>query len=204
VDVELCQKFTGKFARKSAKRTSRNIGEIRDRYETIVLEFLAVRYTEPDGKRYSLSTVLRSKYETDEALQTFLLALSRWLGEYVAAADAEGFAPKRWTMHGHVVSENLLTELAEEYKRDRDGLMRFLSAVFKHWREIFEPYSLWRQLLLTQQMKTRNVKEFADYLEKIGAVPECTTPEQVEALHTRIKQYRSRDRKAALKRQKAQ
>jgi hypothetical protein len=195
VDVELCSKLTGDFARESAKRTGRDIGEIRDRYESIVMEFLAARYARSDGKRVSLATVLRNKYETDEALQKFLPAVSRWLGEYVTAASAEGRAKGSWTMSDHAVGKNLLTALAEEYKRDRSGLICFLSAMFKEWRQLLAPDSGFRAKLLTHQMETGNVKEFAEYLEKIGVV-EKNTP--AEKLHAKIKQWRSRDRKSAL------
>jgi hypothetical protein len=70
--------------------------------------------------------------------------------------------------------------------------------VFERWREIDQPDSLWRVRLLTHQMETRRITDFANYLQKIGAVPTCRTVEQREALHARIKQYRSRDRKNAL------
>jgi hypothetical protein len=100
------------------------------------------------------------------------------------------------------VGRELLTALAEEYVRDRAGLMRFLFAVLKHWRKIYDPQSLWRVQVLTQQ-HLGGPKVVAQYVENAGAVSPKTTPQQVDALRQCIKQYRSRDRKDALKRQKA-
>jgi hypothetical protein len=96
---------------------------------------------------------------------------------------------------------NALNALAEEFERDRKGLLRFLDAVFKRWRKIDQPDSLWRQQLLTHQ-HLGGPKVVAKFLENAGAVSKTTTPQQFDALCQRIKQYRSRDRKAALKRQK--
>ncbi|HEU5238650.1 MAG TPA: hypothetical protein VFU37_16075 [Pyrinomonadaceae bacterium] len=209
-DEEHCQKLIGKFARKSAKRTSSDIGDIRDRYETIVTEFLAVRYTQPDGRRYSLGSVLRENYETDGKLKQFLKELSEWIPDYVSRCICSG-RPYNWKLNGAddvravaslrgcAVSEQMMTALAFEYARDREGLMQFLSAVFKQWRQLLAPDSGFRVKLLTQQMETRNVKEFAEYLERIGVV-EKNTP--AEKLHAKIKQYRSRDRKNALEKRK--
>ena len=92
-----------------------------------------------------------------------------------------------------------LNALAQEFERDRKGLLRFLSAVFKRWRKIDQSESPFRQLLLTHQL-TGTPKEIANALEEIGAAPTCTTAKQVESFHARIRQYRSRGRKAASKR----
>src|SRR5215469_11320691 len=48
---ELCWDLAAKFAHES--------GDVPDRYEEITSELLAARYTQTDGKPYSLSTVLR-------------------------------------------------------------------------------------------------------------------------------------------------
>jgi len=202
-DEELCRKLIGKFARESAKRTSGDTGEIRDRYETIVLEFLAVRYTQPDRKGYSLSTALRSKYETDEALQKFLPEFDNWIGEYVSDCIREHnfeFTPLYqqtvpahiWTLCDHCVSKVLLTALALEYVADREGLMQFLSEVFKHWRILFAQYSPWRVRLLAQQI-TGTSNEVAAAMVSIGAAPGNS-----QSLGDRVRQYRSRDQRAAL------
>jgi hypothetical protein len=215
-DVELCRALAGKFARESARRTSRNIGEIRDRYETIVLEFLSVRYTLSGGKRVSLTTVLRSKYDTDEALHKFLPRLGKWIGEYVCDCIREhsfGFTPlyrqivptHTWTLCGHNVTSELLTAFAEEYVRDRDGLMRFVSAVFKRWRKLNQPHSTWRVRLVVQQ-HGRDIPHhrIVQRLEKIDAVSKGSAvpgTKEYNRLRAKIKKYRTRDQNDALKMQ---
>ena len=162
-DVELCRDLAGNFARESAGKTGDAIREVRDRYDTIVIELLAVRYTQTDGKRYSLSTVLRGKYESDTALKEFLPQLAKWIGKYVSDCIREHsfeFTPlyrqivpaHTWTLCGHSVSSSLLTTLAEEYVRDSAGLMQFLTEVFQRWRDIDQPHSTFRQRLLTHQL----------------------------------------------------
>jgi hypothetical protein len=79
--------------------------------------------------------------------------------------------------------------------------MRFLDAVFKRWRKIDQPDSPWRVRLLTQQ-HLGGPKVVAQFLENAGAVSKKTTGQHFDSLRQCIKQYRSRDRKAALKRQK--
>jgi hypothetical protein len=96
-----------------------------------------------------------------------------------------------------------LNALAEEFGRDRKGLLHFLDAVFKRWGEIDQPNSLWRVQLITQQ-HLGGPKVVGQYLENTGLVSKCTHGSHTESLRARIKQYRSRDRKKALKkRQKA-
>jgi hypothetical protein len=213
VDDELCLKLIGKLAPESAVETGDAIGEVRDRYDRVVMELLAARYTNSDGKRYSLGSVLLSKYETDAALSEFVPNFGKWIGKYVSDCIREhsfGFTPlyrqivpaHTWTLCDHTVDGELLTALAEEYVRDRAGLMRFLFSVFKQWRKVYDPQSLWRVRLLTQQ-HLGGPKVVAQYVENAGAVSPKTTPQQVDALRQCIKQYRSRDRKDALKRQKA-
>jgi hypothetical protein len=193
VDEELCRDLADKFARESARRTeAKEIAPIRDNYEAIVLGFL--------GRR-SLSVVLRN--ETDQAPKDFLRKLSNWIGDYVSCCIHGREDRCNWTLSGHTVSKELLTALALEYVRDRDGLKQFLLAVFKRWQKIDQPDSLWRVRLITQQHLGKP-KIVAQYAENVGAVSKCTTAEQIDSLHARIRQYRSRDRKKALeKRQKA-
>ena len=194
VDHELCCDLAEKFASESGRTTeAKEIGSIRDNYEAIALRFIGVR---------SLSVVLRN--EPDQAPEDFLRKLGNWIGDYVSYCIQGKEDRCNWTLGGHTVSKELLTALALEYDRDRAGLMQFLSAVFARWREIDQPDSLFRQRLLTHQL-AGTPKEIAKALEKIGAASWCTTPEQFESLHGRVKQYCSRDRKKALqKRQKAQ
>jgi hypothetical protein len=205
-EEEECRKLIGKFARESVRRIRSKIGDIRDRYETIVMELLAARYMQTDGKRYSLGTVLRGKCETDTALKEFLPKFAKWIGEYVSDCIREhsfGFTSlyrqivptHTWTLCDHNVGRELLTALAEEYVRDRAGLMRFLFTVFKHWQKLFAPCSPWRVRLLAQQI-TGTSNEVAAAMERIGAVPRNS-----QSLGDRVRQYRSRDRKEALKRQ---
>jgi hypothetical protein len=93
-----------------------------------------------------------------------------------------------------------LNALAQAFQRDRKGLLRFLDAVFKRWREIDQPDSLFRQRLLTYQL-TGTPREVAAAVVKLGAA-KCSTEQHYHSLGERIRQYRSRDPKAALKRRK--
>ena len=207
-DEEECRKLIGWHARESARRTGERIGEFVDCFKTIVLEMLAVRDSGADGKRYSLSTVLTRKYDSDSKMKEYLPKLAKWIGEYVSDCIREHtveFTPlyrqivpaHTWSLSDHNVSRELLSALAEGYVRDREGLMRFLEAVFKRWRKIEQPDSLHRQRIIAQQhLGLPHV--VAQYLENVGAVSKCTTAEQTFSLHSRIKQYHSRDRKKAL------
>jgi hypothetical protein len=214
-DEELCRQLTGQFARESARKTGDAIGDIRDRYDAIVMEFTAARYAQTDGKRYSLGTVLRDKYKTDTALKEFLPKFGKWIGEYVSDCIRQhilGFTPlyrqivptHTWTLSRHCVSRDLLTALAEEYVRDREGLLRFICAVFKRWRKIDQPHSAWRVKLVTEQHANDvSHHKIAQRLEKIDAVPKGTVVPGTSAyrkLRSTIKQIRSRDRKAAWQR----
>jgi hypothetical protein len=212
-DEELCQDFIGKKARESARKTGEAIGDVRDRYDAIVMELLAARYTQTDGKRYSLSTVLRGKYESDAALKRFLPKFGKWIGEYVSDCIREhcfGFTPlyrqivptHTWSLCGHSVNRELLTALAEEHVRDREGLMQFLLAVFRRWRKIDEPRSLWRVQLVVQQFASGVPHHrIIQHLAKIGAVSKDSAvpgTKEYASLRERIKKYRNRDQKAAV------
>jgi hypothetical protein len=213
VDKELCRDLASSFAGESARKKGDAIGDVRDSYGRIVIELLAARYTQTDGKRYSLSTVLRGKYESDSALKEFLPKFAKWIGEYVSDCIREhtfGFTPlyrqivpsHTWTLCRHSVSRQLLTALAEEYVRDRVGLMRFLSSCFERWREINKPDSLWRVRLVTQQTAGHygyDRKRILDHLQEIGAMPNPNKADQTYALLSRIGQYLSRDQRAAVR-----
>ncbi len=190
LDEELCCDLAGKFARESARRTeAKEIGSIRDNYEAIV--FIRAR---------SLSVVLRN--ETNQAQGDFLRKLGRWIGDYASCCIHGEEGCYNWTLSGHTVSKELLSALAEEYVRDRHGLMQFLEDVFKRWRKIDQPGSLWRVKSVTQQHLGKP-KVVAQYLENIGAVSKCTNKSHSESLRARIRQYCSRDRRSALVRQLA-
>ena len=204
-DAELCRDLAWKFAREFAKKTGDTIGDVLDRYEAIALGFAAVGsvltggVAHPAVFRYSLRSVLRSSYQTDEALRAFLAKLDKWVRDYIWACTRAEQDNYSWILCRYPVSRELRIMLAYEYARDRQGLMRFLQEVFKRWRKIDQPESLFRQRLLTHQL-AGTPKEIANALEEIGAAPTCTTAKQVESFHARIRQYRSRDRKAASKR----
>jgi hypothetical protein len=208
-DYEFCRDLVSEFARESARRTGEAIGDIRDRYETILMEFLAARYA---GK--CLSSLLHGDYETNEALRKFLSEFGEWIKGYVLRCIC-GDPQYTWRLNGsegvravetlrrHAVSEGLMTALGVEYVKDRRTLMRFLEAVFKRWREIDQPNSLWRVRLIAQQHLGKP-KVVAQYVENTGVVSKCTNKRHFESLRAKIKQYCSRDRKNALeKRQKA-
>ena len=212
VEKELCFDLAGKCARESANRTGDAIADVRDRYEAIVIELLAARYTQTDGNSYALATALRGKYESDSALEEFLPNFSKWIAKYVSDCINEhtfAFTPlyrqivpaHTWTLRDHSVSKELLTALAEEYVRDREGLLRFLYAVFRRWRKIGHPHSAWRVKLVTEQ-HANNVAHhrIAQRLEKIDAVPKGSAVPGTSAyrkLRSRIKKIRSRDQNAA-------
>jgi hypothetical protein len=93
---EFCCDLAGKFALKSANGTGDAIGEVRDRCDRVVMELLAARYTNSDGKRYLLGAALRGKYESDSALNEFLPKFARWIGDYISDCIREhsfGFTP---------------------------------------------------------------------------------------------------------------
>jgi hypothetical protein len=202
VSEELCYKLAGGFARKSAERTKTDddIGSIRFSYSIIVKELVSMRETQPGGQRYSLSNVLQRDYETDEALKQFLPKLSKWIADYVSYCIRGEQGPTR-TLCGHRASAELMKALAQEYVRDRDGLMRFLSAMFRQWRKILEPRSLWRVRLVTQQIASRfgyDRKRILNHLQKIGAVPSNLTADQINSWFSKIGQILSRDQRTAI------
>jgi len=199
VSDELCISLAGKFASESAEATGDDMGTIRVRYDRIVTELRCLRETQSGGERCSVSDVLRVHYETDDALKQFLPMLRKWIDAYVSECIHAGHS-EGWKLYGHAASRDLMNALALEYVRDRDGLMRFLSAVFKYWRNLFAPYSPWRARLVTQQVAPlfkNDRKRILDHLRQIGAVPKNLTSDQYYSWLSRIGQYLSRDQRTA-------
>jgi hypothetical protein len=102
-----------------------------------------------------------------------------------------------------VRSRKLLSTLEKEYSRDRKGLMRFLSAMLKHWQKIHQPDSLTRVRAVVQRIAPRygyNRKRILDHMQDIGLVPKSNqlTVVKQESWLTRIGQYLSRDQSAAM------
>ena len=93
-----------------------------------------------------------------------------------------------------LASSNALRAFREEFERDPQGLLRFLRAVFKRWRTIEEPGSVWRVKTVTQQHGSRDHKAIADYVETIGA------EKHTGSLRSRVRQYLSRDQRKAIAR----
>jgi hypothetical protein len=209
---EECRDLAGEFARESARRRGGDIGEIVDCYERIGMELLAARYSSPDGEFYSLGSVLRSETETDGKLKEFLKELDAWIERYVLRCMSRE-PMYHWKLggsedvralemlRGHAVSEGLMAALGVGYVKDRRTLNSFLWAVFKRWRKIFAPGSLWRERLITQQHLGKP-EMVAQYVENVSAVAKCTNESHSESLRWRIRQHCSRDRRTALKRRK--
>jgi hypothetical protein len=209
---EHCWDLAGKFARESGTKTGNANEAIRDRYETITGEFRAARYSEANEKLYSLSTALRSKYESDAALKEFLPNFAKWIGDYVSDCFHEHtfrFTPlyrqivprHTWKLCGHKVTRELLTALAEEYVRDRKGLLQFLSAIFKRWQKDDQPDSLLRMKVVIEQCADDVPHHrIAQLLDRTGAVAKGSAVPGTSAyrkLRWNIKKIRSRDRKSA-------
>jgi len=213
VDVELCGDLAGRFARESARRTGDPISNVRDRYELIVEELRAVRYVQSDGRRYSLSRVLLSECGTDKALKDFLHHLGKWIKAFALRYYVYRLRHNTWVMRGSEVraiktlrgcsvSESMMKALGVEYEREPKALNQFLSAVFKRWRKIDKPDSLWRRQLVTQQIGSDVPHhQIVQHLEKIGSVPKCSAAPKTKAytsLRSKIKKNRSRDQTKAL------
>ena len=209
-NVEHCRDLAGMHARKSAWRSGDSIGNVRDRYETIVAELLAARYVQRDGRRYSLTSVLLCECGTDKAQKEFLRHLGRWIKRFALRYYIYALPHNTWvmpgsdvwaigTLRGRAVSERLMKALAIEHVRDPEALNEFLKAVFKRWRKNEDPQSVFRQQTLMRQI-TGPSKEVALALQELGAVPRSTTEAHLRSLDSRVRQQRSRDKKAALRR----
>jgi len=204
-EEEECRDLVGEYAGESAKKTGDAIGEVRDRYERIVMELLAARYGTPDGKRYSLASALRSEAETDGKLKGFLGELGELIKGYVLRAVI-GEAHDSWrlngqedvraveTLRGHAVSEGLLTALCVQYVKDPQGLKKFLSAMFKRWRKIHKLGSSWQIALVESQLRGRNDKGVAAAIEKSVLQGSPGTEKAHDRLMWRIRQSRKREK----------
>jgi hypothetical protein len=190
-EEEECRDLAGKFARKSAKKTGDAIGGVRDRYEAIALEFICLRV----GKTQSLLHYLRGDYETDAALREFLVKFGKWVGRYVFSCIDREQRKQHWALHGYPLGTDLMNALAQEYVRDRNGLMRFLTACFERWRELSSPHHHWRERVLTHQLAGKP-SEIRDALIEVGVVNIGEDKHhESRSLHSRIRQYLLRDRR---------
>ena len=181
---ELCRDLAFSFARESSKRTGDQVGNARDGYEAIALEFRRLGATQPNGERQQLSSAL--------------------IREYAFACIRGKQGKYTWSLSGHRVSNELLTALAEEYVRDRKGLMRFLSSCSKRWRKIDAPNSLHRIRQVTQLLAERyghDRKRVLDELQKRGVIPGDKELKDGESdkLRHKVGQILSRDQSAAVK-----
>jgi hypothetical protein len=129
-------------------------------------------------------------------LKEFLKELGTWIELYVLQCISRE-PIYHWNLNGseaaravetlrrHAVSEGLMTALRVEYVKDRRTLMRFLEAVFKRWREVDQPNSLWRVRLIAQQHLGKP-KVVAQYVENTGAVSKCTNKSHFESLRAKL------------------
>jgi hypothetical protein len=174
---ELCWDLAGIFARESARRTGDSIGDIRDRYDSIGLGFVSLRQ-QADGAHQSVISFFLRENQTAAAIKAFFERPGKWLGE------------------------DLLSALAEEYVRDRQGLMQFLSECLKRWRQFDERKS--RARLVTQQLAAKyghNRKRMLEELQERGLIPkdEDLEPGEFEKWCHEIGQWLSRDQRKAMK-----
>jgi hypothetical protein len=174
---ELCPDLAGKFARESARETGDTIGDIRDRYEAIVIELVCAR---------SGGALIHD----DAADPLTLEKLGQWL--YAATKAPAGY--EVWPELRRMPERRaLLRILAQEYARDRETLMKFLRAVFERHCKIDEAHGTWAAKLCTQQLAAEYApKQIAIELERRGIVPEGKTVEQFGALRARVRQYLNR------------
>ena len=182
---ELCDDLSRKFGRGS-------------HYGSIAAEFVCLRSLISRKERCSLAMLLHDMYETDDQLREFLRRWDKAIYNYILACIHH--EDWRSQARGCELDANLMRPLAEEYLRDRKTLMRFLSAAFKRWRQIYAPDSLHRVRIVVQQIARRfgyDRNRILSRLQKIGAVPNALTQAQHSSWLSRIGQYLSRDQRAA-------
>jgi hypothetical protein len=176
-NVELCRDVAGEFARESARKTGDAVGDVRDRYETIVIEFIRGR---------SGGALIH-----DDAADPMTLEK---LGQFLYAATKAPAGYEVWPELGRMQERKALFRvLAPEYVRDRNTLMKFLRTVFMRHRRIGGESSTWRAKLCTHQLAADyGPKQIATELERRNVMTVTTTPEQFDALRARVRQYRKR------------
>ena len=172
-NVERCRDVAGKFARESAKKTGHAIGEVRDRYETIVIEFIRSR---------SGGALIH-----DDAVDpTTLEKLEQLL--YSATKAPAGY--EVWPELGRMQERKALFRvLVPEYARDRNTLTKFLRAVFIRHRKIGGERSAWQEKLCTHQLAADyGPKRIAKELERRGVVANTKTEQEFENLRAKVRQ----------------
>ena len=173
VSDELCRDLAFSFARESAGHRGEQIGDTRDRFEAIVIEFVCAR---------SGGALIH-----DDAADPLTSGkLEQWL--YAATKAPAGY--EVWPELRRMPERRaLLRMMAQEYVRDRNTLMKFLRAVFERHRKIGGEHSTWRVKLCTQQLAAEYApKQITIELEKRGVVAESKTAKQFEASRARVRQ----------------
>jgi hypothetical protein len=172
-NVELCRDVARKFARESAKKTGDAIGEVLDRYETIVIEFIRGR---------SGGALIHDDATDPMTLEKLVQFL------YAATKAPAGY--EVWPELGRMQERKALFRvLVPEYARDRNTLMKFLRAVFMRHRKIGGERSAWREKLCTHQLAADyGPKQIAIELERRGVVANTKTKQEFENLRAKVRQ----------------
>ena len=182
-----------RFGRESAKKTGRNISEVQYRYKRIVDELRAT------------GSVLLRDYRTDDALKVFLAGpFAAWIRDHAASRCCSRFSHYKFRVNGPVeglqVTGEMMTLLDVEYLQDLKGLIRFLAAVLRRWRKMFEPSSRYRLISLTLRFAEGcrpDRKRILSKLQAAGEIPTDLTPENQRAWLSKIGQILSRDLRLA-------
>jgi hypothetical protein len=194
-----CGDLADRFGRESAKKTGDDILEVPYRYERITEEFFATGF------------ILLRDYKTDTALKEFLAGqFAAWIKDYAKHRCRSRFSHYKLKVNGpvegHYVTGEMMTLLAVEYLRDLKGLIRFLEAVLRRWRKIFERRSLWRLRILTLKLAEdcgHDRKRILSQLQMAGEIANDLTPENQRAWLSKIGQICSRYRRLAVAKREA-
>jgi hypothetical protein len=172
-EEEACRDLARKFACESAKKTGEAIGEVLDRYETMVIEFIRDR---------SGGALIH-----DDAADPMTLEK---LGQFLYAATKAAAGYEVWPELGRMQERKALFRvLAPEYARDRNTLMKFLRAVFVRHRKIGGERSAFREKLCTLQLAAEyGPKQIAIELERRGVVANTKTEQEFENLRAKVRQ----------------
>ena len=184
-----CGDLAERFGHKSAKKTGDDISKVRYRYERIVDE---LRVT---------GLVLLEHYKTDTALKEFLGGqFTAWIKDHAMGRCCSRFSNYKLKVNGpvdgHHVTGEMMTLLDVEYLRDLKGLIRFLEAVLRRWRKMFEPGSRHRLIGWTLRFAEEcghDRKRILSKLQAAGEIPSDLTPENQRAWLSKIGQILSRD-----------